>query len=689
MHDAHHFLVNIALVLCVAAVTTVIFQRLRQPVVLGYLLAGAIVSPHTPFPLFADEATIHTLSELGVILLMFSLGLEFSFAKLFRVGPTAGLVAVIQCSFLLWLGYVSGQLFGWTALESLYGGALIAISSTTIIIKAFAEGNVRGKVKDIVFGVLIVEDLIAIFLLAVLTPISAGMGLSAVSLAATTGKLLAFLAFVIGGGMLVVPRLMRSILRLNRSETTLVASVGLCFAFALVAQWMGYSVALGAFLAGALVAESGDGERIEHLIGPVRDMFAAIFFVAVGMLINPALIAENWAAVVVFTLVVVVGKVIGVAVAVFLTGQGIRTSIEAGMSLAQIGEFSFIIAGVGQSLGATRDFLYPLAVAVSASTTLLTPWLIRASDPAAAYVDRHLPKPIQTFAALYGTWVERLRRRPREATMGRRIRSLSRLLVIDGVALGAIVMATSVWGRGAARLVGTVLRLPDSVLGLVVLIAAGVLGLPFCVGIARCATALAQLLAMAALPHMDRKVDTADAPRRALAITIEIAILLLIGVPLVALTQPFLPPLPGATVIAVIIALLVFALWRSVANLQQHARAGAEVIVEVLSRQSRSAKAADPHEADLTKLDQLLPGLGAPVAIRLGADSPAAGRTLAELNLRGLTGATVLAIVRGGDGVLIPTGAEKLRPDDLLATAGTTDAIDAARRLLSGQASPE
>src|SRR5262249_29441531 len=226
-----------------------------------------------------------------------------------------------------------------------------------------------------------VEDLIAIFLLAVLTPISVGVGLSAVSVAATTGKLLFFLAFVTGGGMLVVPRLTRSILQLNSAETTLVASVGLCFAFALGAHWMGYSVALGAFLGGALVAESGDGERIEHLIGPVRDMFAAIFFVAVSMLINPALVAEHWVTVVAFTVVVVVGKLIGVAVGVFLTGQGVRTSIEAGMSLAQIGEFSFIIAGVGQSSGATRDFLYPLAVAVSAATTLLTPWLIRAADP--------------------------------------------------------------------------------------------------------------------------------------------------------------------------------------------------------------------------------------------------------------------------------------------------------------------
>jgi CPA2 family monovalent cation:H+ antiporter-2 len=315
----------------------------------------------------------------------------------------------------------------------------------------------------------------------------------------------------------------------------------------------------------------------------------------------------------------------------------------------------------------------------------LTPWLIRASDPVATYVDRHLPKPVQTFAALYGTWVEQLRRRPREATTGRRIRRLSRLLVLDGVSLGAIVTATSVWGPGVTRLVGSALTLPESVQVLPILIAAGALAVPFCVGIARCTSALAHLLATTALPRAEGNLDTADAP---LVITIEIAILLLIGVPLVALTQPFLPPFPGAAVMAVVIALLAFALWRSMANLQEHARAGAQAIVEVLARQSRSENAADPSAEDLAQLNRLLPGLGAPVAIRLRADSPAAGRTLAELNLRGLTGATVLAVVRGADGVLIPTGTEKLYPDDLLATTGTADAIDAARRLLSGRAAP-
>src|SRR5687768_11217093 len=188
MHDAHDFLQNLALVLCVAAVTTVVFQRLRQPVVFGYLLAGLIIGPHIPIPLVADEETVHTLSELGVILLMFGLGLEFSLRKLLQVGPTAGLVAIAQSSAMVWFGFLVGRAFGWTAMESVYAGAIIAISSTTIIVKAFAEQGIRGKVADIVFGVLIIEDLIAIFLLAILTAVSEGGGVSTSSLAITAGR---------------------------------------------------------------------------------------------------------------------------------------------------------------------------------------------------------------------------------------------------------------------------------------------------------------------------------------------------------------------------------------------------------------------------------------------------------------------------------------------------------------------
>ena len=349
MHDAHEFLRNLALVLCVAAITTVVFKRLRQPVIFGYLLAGMIVGPHVPIPLVADEGVVETLSELGVILLLFSLGLEFSLRKLLQIGPTAGLVAVPETSGMVFIGYVVGQLFGWTTLESVFAGAIIAISSTTIIAKAFDEQRVKGKFTDIVFGVLIIEDLIGIFLIAILTAVSAGAGVSASSLAVTGARLATFLAGLIGVGLLLIPRFMRVVVRMNQPETTLVASIWICFAAAWLALSFGYSVALGAFIAGSLIAESGEEKVVEHLIRPVRDMFAAIFFVAVGILIDPAIILEHWGAVLSLSAVVIAGKVLFVSTSSFLTGNSVRTSVQAGMSLAQIGEFSFIIAAVGLS----------------------------------------------------------------------------------------------------------------------------------------------------------------------------------------------------------------------------------------------------------------------------------------------------------------------------------------------------
>ncbi|MGH7538840.1 MAG: cation:proton antiporter, partial [Gemmatimonadales bacterium] len=271
MIDVHEFLRSLTIVLAVAAVTTVLFQRLHQPVVLGYIIAGLIVGPHVPVPVVADRTIVQTLSELGVILLMFSLGLEFSLARLVRVGPTAAFTAVIQCGAMAWLGFLAGRLLGWSTLESVFTGAVIAISSTTIIAKVFDEQRIGARLRELVVGILLIEDLIAVLFMAVLTAVATGAGVSAGALAATVGRLAAFLVGLLVVGMLIVPRFIRLVTRIGRAETTLVASIGVCFTMAFVAQEFGYSVALGAFLAGSLVAESGAGEEIEHLVRPVRD----------------------------------------------------------------------------------------------------------------------------------------------------------------------------------------------------------------------------------------------------------------------------------------------------------------------------------------------------------------------------------------------------------------------------------
>jgi len=576
-HGGLHILTDLALILCVAAVTTVVFQRIKQPVVLGYLLAGLIVGPHVPVPLFADEAVAHTFSELGVILLMFSLGLEFSLRQLIKVGPTAGVVAVIQCSLMIWLGYLTGRLFGWTVFESVFAGALIAISSTTIIVKAFAERGVKGGLAELVFGILIVEDLIAILLLAVLTAVASGAGLSWAALALTVGRLAAFLVGQLVVGMLVIPRLVRLIVKLGREETTIVACVGISFAFALVAQRFGYSVALGAFLGGAIVAESGEGKTIERAIQPVRDVFAAVFFVAVGMLIDPTLVAKHWVAVLVLTAVVVVGKVVGVAIGAFVAGSGVRTSVQAGLSLAQIGEFSFIIAGLGVALGVVGNFLYAIAVAVSALTTLFTPWLIRASGGIASYVDRRLPHALQTYATLYGSWVDQLRERPRQQTAWRKIRRLGALLLLDVAAIASIVIAASLNMARLVRLAGELVKLEPGAGRTLVMVAALVLATPFVLGAVRLARALGLAIATEALPSNEGALDLAAAPRRALLVTLQLAILLIAGIPLAAITQPFLPSFPSVALLLAGILLLIVPFWRSAANLEGHVRAGAQV----------------------------------------------------------------------------------------------------------------
>jgi CPA2 family monovalent cation:H+ antiporter-2 len=528
-----------------------------------------------------------------------------------------------------------------------------------------------------VFGILIAEDLIAVLLLAVLTAVGSGAGLSPLALARTVGRLAAFLVVMLAVGMLLVPRLVRLVVRLGRSETLVVVSVGLCFGFALLARAFGYSVALGAFLAGALVAESGEARKVEHLVQPVRDVFAAVFFVSVGMLIDPHLIARHWTAVLALTGVVLVGKVTGVTFGAFLAGNGVRTSVQAGMSLAQIGEFSFIIAGLGLSLGATGAHLSAVAVAVSALTTLLTPWLMRASGRVASFVDRRLPRALQTYAALYGAWVQQLGTVTSQRTTWSRIRRMAWLLLLDALLIAVIVIGVSVNLERLAALAREAVGLDPRLSRSLVMVAAGVLLIPFVLGAVRTARALGLALAVEALPTVasERDLDLAAAPRRALLVTLQLAILLLAGIPLVAVTQAFVPSSAGIMVLAIGVAALALPFWRSATNLQGHVRAGAQVIVEALATQGQRRPTAPTVE-----MSALLPGLGASAAIPLQPGSPHLGKTLKQIDLRGLTGATVIAI-EGSAGAHAPTGDEPLHAGERLIVLGTHEAVAAAEAL--------
>ena len=682
MVDPHAFLLSFTIVLCVAGVTTVLFQRLHQPVVLGYILAGLVIGPHVPIPIVADQAAVTTMSELGVILLMFGLGLEFNLAKLFKAAPTAGITAVLQCSLMTWFGFVAGMLLGWTTLESIFAGAIIAISSTTIIAKAFDEQGIGGELRQLVIAILIVEDLIAVLLMAILTGVSSGSGLSAQELGITVAKLAGFLVALVSVGLLVVPRVMRAIVGLGRSETIVVASIGVCFGISLLAQEVGYSVALGAFVAGMLVAESGKVHQIEPLVRPVRDIFAAVFFVAVGMMIDPHQIAMHWPAVILFTVLVVVGKVTTVSLGAFISGKGTRTSIAAGMSLAQIGEFSFIIAGLGLSLGAIGQHVYPVAVAVSAITTLLTPALIKRSQQVARFVDRKLPKPLQTVVSFYEGWLEKMKSSRAESRS--RLRKFVRTLAVDVAVIASVIIATSLSIAALAELLTGRFELRLTTARLVVVSAAGVLVLPFCVSVLRTTHRFGRLLGEVAIPSKpDGALDLGHQPRRVIEAAVRLAGILIAGSALVAITQPFLRGYVAAVVLLVAVVVLAISFWRTARGLQGHVRAAAQAVIEVLSAQ----RARDDHAADpLAATHELFPGLGAPVRFRLRADSRAVGRSLSELDLRSATGATVLAIVRGKQGFAMPDAHAPLQAGDVLAIAGTDAAVAAAAELLGGSA---
>jgi CPA2 family monovalent cation:H+ antiporter-2 len=678
--ESEAFLRDLAVVLCVAAVTSVLFQRLRLPTVPGYIVAGLVVGPHVPIPLVADVHTVQTLAELGVVLLMFSIGLEFSLRRLSRLGPRVGLVVVLEVGLLLTAGFLVGQAFGWSPAASVLAGAIVAISSTMIVANVFAELKVDGPLRELVLSIMVVEDLAAILLITGVTTLVSGIELTGGALARTAGRLLAFLAGALALGLLVVPPSMRAVARLRRPETTLVASVGLCFAAALLALSAGYSVALGAFLAGSLVYESGAGRVVEQLVRPVRDMFGAIFFVAVGMLLDPRIALERWPVIAALVAVLILGKTLGVGVGAFLTGHGTRLSLRAGMSGAQTGEFAFIIAGIGAGLGGDAAALPHIAAAVSVVSAFASPWLVRASEPLALYLDRRLPRSLQTFVTLYGSWVELVREAPGRSTPWTPVRRAARLVLLDAVLVAGVIIGASVNLPRLLAALGSQ-GVPPLTGRWMVLAAAAVCAAPFAVGMVRSSRRLGNALADLALPSRGAgAMDPADAPRRAFVVTLQIAVVMMVGVPLLAVTQPFLPRYQGIVIVLAALGVLGVVFWRTATNLQGHMRAGAEMVAEALGPRHRGTEAAT-----LEQVQHLLPGLGTLVPVRVAPGSAAAGITLAELNLRGRTGATAVALSRGGDDTMVfPTAKTELRVGDLLALSGSHEAIEEATRLLTG-----
>jgi len=674
MHDIQ-LLNDLAVVMLIAGVMTILCHQFKQPVALGYIVAGFIIGPYSPpFELVHDDETVKTLGAMGVVLLMFSLGLEFSLRKLTKVGLSAFVAALLEIVLMIWLGYEMGiHAFGWNTMDSVFLGAMLSISSTTIIVKTLAElGKAREGFAEIIFGILVIEDILAIILLALLSGFAQAGSPSVGDVGIEVLKLAVFFAMVLVVGLLGVPRLFNYIARFKSDETFLIAALGLCFGVALIASLLNYSVALGAFLIGTVIAEARQIHKIEGLVAPVRDMFSAIFFVTIGMLIVPRMLWEHMWPILILSLLVIVGKVITCSFGVFIGGKDLRTSLSVGMGLAQIGEFSFIIATLGLTLHVTSDFLYPIAVAVSVITTLATPYLIKGTNGLVGHLERTLPRPLMQSLSVYTTWIGSFGQREPSSSvllvrrMGWQL-LLNLLLTLGFFALGAWVAG---WDNT---------YLPESVRSTDVhdcLVWTGVMILtaPIYLASSRKIQAMSLLIAEICVPLTVSSQHGAAARMvisqlfLLVSFTVMTFLTVLLSTSILGSLESMLPLLLIVTIMTLLFRRILVRVY-SRAEIALH-----ETLVELPRLQMEEAKAKIMpellREAELETLE-IPPG------------SVMIERKLREIPLRQQTGASIVAIERGGQRLINPGPDEVLRLGDLVLLLGSAEQLPGARDLLA------
>jgi len=583
------FIQDLAITIMVAGIVTILFHRFKQPVVLGYIVAGIIIGPYTPpFQLIEDRETIQTLAELGVVFLLFSLGLEFSLRKLSRVGATAFVAASSEIVLMIWVGYEIGRFFDWSRMDSVFLGAMLAISSTTIIVKALDElGMKRQRFAQLIFGILIVEDILAIGMIALLSGIAISGSVNAEEVASTVGRLSLFMVVALVIGILVVPRLLAYVAGFKSNEVLLITVLGLCFGFCLVVAKLDYSIALGAFLIGAIMAESKQLHTIERLIEPIRDMFSAIFFVAIGLLLDPRVLVDYALPVAVITVAVVVGKVVTCSFGTFIAGNDGRTSMRVGMGLAQIGEFSFIIATLGLALNVISDFLYPIAVAVSAVTTLLTPYLIRMSDPILERVVRFTPKRISRTASVYTEWLQSLKPQGDSAVLARMVQKILLQVMVNLAIVAALFLAAGYFGDRPRMWESIPWQVEESIRNTVLWLGVLLLSTPFLIAAYRKLKALSMMLAEVGVkPQMAGRHT--DNVRRVVSEFIPVAAIVGLLAFLTALSTSILPPAGLLIPVLIVVGIVAAMLWSRFIKL--HTR------LQVALMETLDEKPEKPHD---------------------------------------------------------------------------------------------
>jgi CPA2 family monovalent cation:H+ antiporter-2 len=648
VHQLAPLIYDLAIMLGLAGIVLVIFQRIHQPVVLGYLVAGVIIGPHTPpHALVNDIANIQILSELGVIFLMFSLGLEFSFQKLTRVGFSATVTGLIEVILMVILGYSAGKMLGWSHYDSLFLGAALAISSTTIIIKAIDELGLKTKrFAELIFGVLIVEDLLAILLLVALSTVVITNSVFSMNMLSASVKLF----LVVGGwfivGYFIVPTLFRRMANYISQETLTVISVALCLFLVCVAAHFHYSTALGAFIMGSILAETVMVHRIEELIRPIRDIFAAVFFISVGMLIDPAIIIAEWKVVLFVSLLTIFGKLTITSLGAFFTGQSINTSVRVGFGMAQVGEFSFIIVALGASLKVTSDTLYPVIVAVSGITTFTTPYLIRFSGTFTKWLEKNMPDKTKYILDSYSAWVYRILTSSQENSLFGRV---AVRLLINGIIVAIIF--TLVDQFIFPRLLETPMsKWQINVVSM--LIALG-LASPFIWG----------------MLFSVRAVSWSSSLKSSLT-SVNFIVWLATLTELMVLSMLFFKT--WLTVLFFVgVGLVFFSLYYR--QLEKSYRWFEQQLVRNIRKQESS---------DKTRYHELAPWDTHLVEIEVGTHSALVGKMLSELEIREKYGVNIVAVSHGDHVVPAPRGQERIYAGDQLIVLGDDDQIDAFKQLV-------
>ncbi|MEM1024937.1 MAG: cation:proton antiporter [Myxococcota bacterium] len=687
------FVADLALVLAVAGVVGIVARRLNQPTILAYLLAGFVVGPYLPVPLFADAERVETLAEFGVVLVMFAIGVEFSIGKLIRVMPTSGVTGLIQVGFLAWCGFAVALAMGASNVEAIFIAGALSISSTMVVTGIFAEGSVSEDVRTSVLGVLVIQDVLAIVLIAALTGVASGGGLEMGALLIVLSKLGAVLLGLLGVGLMVVPRLVRRVYRMGSRELLVVFVVGLCFGIGHLAELLGYSVALGAFVAGVLVAESGKGERIEHLIVPLRDVFAAVFFVSIGMSFNPSVVVSELPTALALTAVVIFGHLLSVTTAGILSGSGLRRSLASALALGQIGEFAFIIAGLGISAGVVRREVQPILLTVAVLTAFTTPLAVRYTEPILRFVDHKMPSGFHRVVGLYEQWFARLRSRSAAGTRSRAAGAI-RLALIDAAVAVLLLAFGLTWFEELRDALAGLLTWSTGSAGALIGVALVLLILPLLYGLAKNVLVLSSVLADAVIAtgasSSERRVV-----RRIVRDTVHITATLAMGVPAAAILRPELPAPIGLPIVLALAGAFLYALLRDAGGLESELRSGAERMARELARRSRHDSSTDlvsvevpvPSSVPAEVRDGLpFPGFEAVQLWTVPEGSWAASSTLANLDLRAATGVVILTIQRPDGLVTLPTGTETIRSGDVLGLWGAPAAMEHALRLLEGGA---